>query len=377
MNYTIIHAISAYGIFGAEKIVITESQILHKKGFKVIILDISPFVNSPFSKKVKQLDLPYYQLVSNSKLDLEAVFKLKDFLIREGCDLVHSNKYKADIISLMACRMAEIPIITTVHGWCSEDLKARAYELIQAFSWRFFDRVICVSESYKQKALQFGVCENKLKVIHNGIDVDGYMIKDAQDVRLSVLTKYGIPSHHFVAGIIGRLSIEKGHRYFVEAAKKLLKEEPNVSFVIIGDGPEENRIRKRIGYLGLNGHIRMLGYIEKPQEIYAGLDAVVMPSLREGLPNVLLEAMFYGKPVIATNVGGIPDVIRNNESGLLIPAKNSSAIVDTLITLIRHPEQKRRIGSAAKRRVLEQFSFGQRMAQIERLYQEVIQEHRK
>lgn len=376
MSFTVIYTISASGIFGAEKIVIKECQLLQKKGFKVMVVGITPIDASPFLDKIRQFGLPYYQIVSKFKFDLGAIVKLKTILKRERCDLVHSNKYKADIISLIASRLAGVPIITTVHGWCSEDLKACVYEKIQAISWRFFDHVICVSGSYKEKVLGAGASEKNVTVIHNGITPENYLGKDIENKRIPFLRRYGIPTNHFIVGIIGRLSVEKGHRYFLEAAGRILKQEPNVSFIIAGEGKEESSIRKLIEHSGLNGHIRMLGYVEKMQEVYTALDAVVMPSLREGLPNVLLEAMLYEKPVIATAVGGIPEVIRNNEDGLLIPPKDSLAIADNLLTLIRNPEERRRIGFNARKRVLEDFTLERKMTKVEELYKEVIQEHR-
>lgn len=376
MSHKIIQTTAAYDIYGAEKVIVRDCQALQKKGFKVIIVDISPFIASPFSRKVRKFGLPYYHIFSNCKFDFKAIFKLKDFLEREGCDLVHSNKYKADIISLIASRMIKVPVVTTVHGWCSENLKVCIYEKLQALSWRFFDKVTCISESYRQKALQYGVSGNKLKVIYNGIIVDDYVLRDPLNLRLNFLSKHKIPQNHFIIGIIGRLSLEKGHQYFIEAADELLKNEPKVSFLIIGEGPEEKNIKKLIHRLGINGDIRMLGYINDMKEIYAALDTVVISSLREGLPNVLLEAMVCGKPVIATNVGGIPEVIRNNTEGILILPKNGQAIAEALITLIRNPERRKSIASAARIRVIEHFTFERRIAQIEELYRKVFEEYK-
>lgn len=372
MSFRIVCTISAYDIFGAERQVINECLFFQAKGFKVTVVLILPNRNSVFLEKVKELGLPCYHLISNSKFDLSGVFKLRDFLKENKCDLVHSHKYKPDILSLIACRMLGIPVVTTVHGWCSEDLKARIYEKIQAFSWRYFNRVICVSESYKQKVLQWGVSEAKVTVIHNGIMADDYTIKEIESKRISFLKRHNIPTNHFTVGIIGRLSIEKGHRYFLEAAQKVLKQESNLSFIIVGDGSERSRIRELIDRLGLNGRIHMIGYIQDMKEIYAALDTVVIASLREGLPIVLLEAMLCEKPVIATNVGGIPEVIRNNEDGLLVPSEDSLSIAYALITLIRSVQERRRIGCAARRRVLEHFSFQRSMAQREQVYEEVI-----
>jgi glycosyltransferase involved in cell wall biosynthesis len=376
MSYHIIHTISSYNTFGPEKTTINESVILQKQDYKVTIVAICPKGMFPFLEKAKKAGVSCCHLVSNLKFDIFMVFKLQKLLSELKCDLVHSHGYKSDTISLIACHLAGVPIVTTIHGWTSKNLKVRIYEKIQAFCWRFFNRVICVSESYKQKALQNGVPEGKITVIHNGIMVDNRIIEGIENKRISFLNRYGIPSNHFIVGIIGRLSIEKGHRYFIEAAYQVLKQESNVSFVIVGDGPEEDRIRKQIEQLGVNRNIHMIGYSKEMKEVYAALDAVVIASLREGLPNVLLEAMLYEKPVIAAKVGGIPEVIRDNEEGLLVPPASSSTIANTLLTLIRHPDQRKRISYAARKRVVEHFSFERRMTQIENLYKEVIQEHR-
>lgn len=370
MAYTIVYTISSSGVFGAENIVINEARILREKGFRIGFVLIHPQGDNVFLDKIKELGFSCHHLVSNRKFDFGAIFKLKNILKREKCNLVHSNKYKADIISLIAARMMGIPIITTVHGWCSEDLKARIYEKMQAFSWRFFNQVICVSEFYRQKALSFGVSKDKVTVVHNSIVTGDY--KTIQSKGTYLLDKYGIPADHFVIGIIGRLSLEKGHCYFIEAANKLAQKIPNISFVIAGDGKEKQNIKELIDKFNLEKRVYMLGHIKNIKEIYALSNAVVISSLREGLPTVLLEAMLYGIPVVATRVGGIPEVIQDKIEGLLVPAEDSQAIADSLESLICNYSLRKKIVSAAREKVLNQFSFEKRMLKIKEICKEAI-----
>ena len=263
-----------------------------------------------------------------------------------------------------------------MHGWCSEDLKVCAYEKLQLFCWRFFDGIICVSESYKAKILKSGIAKNKVSVIPNGISVDDCGPTRIDNKKQLFLKQYNIPFSHLVIGIIGRLSIEKGHRYFIEAAANILKQNSDISFVIVGDGPEKKSIQRLINDLGLNKRFYSVGYVENMKQTYAALDIVVIPSLREGLPNVLLEAMFYEKPVIASNVGGIPEVISDKEDGLLVMPQDSLAIADALLNLIRSPGARKKIGLAAKEKVIKQFNFNDTMTKIQEVYKKVTQDYR-
>lgn len=359
----IIHTISSNDYFGAEKVLLEQCKALIKSGNRILIVVIRPQGACPLLEKLKEEKLDHYHLVSNSKFDLKAVFMLKKYLEQSKGHLVQSQGYKADIISLLACRLAGIPIISTIHGWTSEDAKVKFYENIQAYSWRFFDKVICVSEAYKKKAKQYGVPEEKIQVIYNGI------YQKEQIVNSEV-------NGCFATGIIGRLSIEKGHQYFLEAAKKVLQQEKNVKFLIVGDGPEEGNIKETIAKLHMAEYVHMLGYVKDMASVYRQIDAVVIPSLREGLPNVLLEAMLNKKLVIASGVGGIPEVILDGVEGVLVKPQDSSAISEAIIMAIRQAQWRKTIVQAANKKVIEHFSFESRMQKIEALYQEVIKGHK-
>jgi len=204
-----------------------------------------------------------------------------------------------------------------------------------------------------------GVPEKKLLVINNGIMVCDMLCERVQDGSFNI-------------GIIGRLSIEKGHRFFLEAASIVSKMISNANFLIVGEGPERGNIEKLIKELGIDKNVRLLGHIDDMKTVYKDLDAVVMSSLREGLPNVLLEAMMYEKPVVATSVGGIPEVIKNRKDGLLVPPMDSRKLAEAVLDLICNPENRRALVSAAKEKVLKQYSFEQRTEKVIELYENCI-----
>lgn len=376
MPAKVLHVISAYDIFGAEKNVIREVELLSRSGIDSMVALIQKDPRCPFVDKIEKMGIPYRHFVSRSRFDLTPAVSIRDFIEEWRCDIVHSHKYKADIISLMAARRSSIPVVSTAHGWCSEDLKARFYETMQAISWNFFDKLICVCESYKKLIRCYGVPEERIIVNHNGIIADDYLLTDPAATRSGFRKKYGIPEGHFAAGIIGRLSVEKGHRFFIEAAVRVLKTEKNTIFVIIGSGLEDAALRGMIRDYGIESNVRLIGYVDDMRTVYSGLDAVVMPSLREGLPNTLLEAMIFEKPVIASRVGGIPEVVENGVDGILVPPMDVGAIYTALVGLIRDPSLRGSLGRRAREKVLAKFDFRKRTERMIRIYDDLIAKRR-
>lgn len=368
MKQRIIHTISAHDVFGPEKTIINESRELLQKGYDVLIVLIHPKGDFPLLARIKKENIPCFHLISDYKFDLPGLVRLMGLLIKTKCTLVHSHGYKADIISLITSRILKIPIITTIHGWTKEDFKVRLYEKIQAFFWRFFDLILCVSESYMHQALKLGIEKNKLILLHNGIVISDYQIDDSDKIKQSFINEHGIPKDNFIVGIIGRLSIEKGHKYFLEAACEVLQQNAHVSFVIIGDGIERNNIEHFIMNSPYKANFYVLGHVYDMKKAYAALDAVVIASLREGLPNVLLEAMACGKPIVATKVGGIPEVVTNNQNGFLVPPEDSMGLANAMAALIQDQNTRERFVAEAKRTILARFSFEHRMKRITDIY---------
>lgn len=362
----LIHTISAMDVFGPEKTVINECMALRKAGWDCRIVNFWESADIPISAKIAAAGVPYVCIATRGKLDLGAIRQLARQFRSLGKPLVHSHGYKADLYTLLAARLSGSPVLTTVHGWTSENPKVRLYEKLQAFLWRFFDRVVCVSESYRKTAESAGVPAGKLVVIHNGI-LSSYRPGDA-GLRQQVRADLGLRESHVAVASVGRLGIEKGHRLLVDAVARLVPAFPNLRIFIIGDGAEREAIAAHVKALNLENHVALLGHRNDLPNLYQGFDVLAMTSLREGLPNVLLEAMLNGIPAVATAVGGVPEVIHDGQDGYLVKPGDLNGFVDRLGNMLESNDRRRTMGAAARVTVSSGFLFEARMEKVTRLY---------
>jgi glycosyltransferase involved in cell wall biosynthesis len=364
---TLIHIISADDVFGPEKTVINECLALRGSDWHARIINIWNTDDTAISRKVREAGIDYECLQSAGKLDLGAIRTLAGKLAAQPGTVAHSHGYKADLYTLLAARRAKVTALTTAHGWTSENAKVRLYERLQAFLWRFFDRVVCVSQSYRQLARDAGVPDRKITVVHNAIR-SSYQAQGAQ-ARADARAALGLDNEAQVVAIIGRLGIEKGHRLFVEAASQLAPRFPKARFLIAGEGVQRAEIEAQVAQLKLGGTVRLLGHRNDLPAIYPALDLLAMASLREGLPNVLLEAMLHGVPGVVMAVGGIPEVVSDGVDGLLVPPGDLARFVESLATLLGDPARRAAMGAAAVVKVRDGFLFDARMKRMVEIYE--------
>ena len=191
------------------------------------------------------------------------------------------------------------------------------------------------------------MAQKKSKVIRNGIELD----------QRNFFNEHGhFPDNKFVIGTVGRLDKVKGHEYFLEAAAKVIKERDDIIFPIVGTGPLEILLKNKAKQLGIADHVYFLGFRSDAKCLIAAMDIFVLPSLHEGIPYVLLEAMARSKPVICSDVGGIKEVVRNGSDGILVPPKNSTAISQAIIEAMGRKNYLGNMGQRARKKVVEYFS---------------------
>lgn len=370
MMKTVVHTICAEDMFGPEKTVVNECLALEAAGWRSRIVNFSDRDDVPMTRKARSAGVRYECLRSAGKLDLAAIRQLAAQLRAEPGSVVHSHGYKADLHTLIAARLAGAPVLTTAHGWTSENAKVRLYQKIQAFLWRWFDLVICVSHSYRQLARAAGVSESRLRVVHNAVR-SSYRVSDP-DERARSRARLGLAEGETAVAVIGRLGIEKGHRLFVEAAAQLASRHPQARFLIIGEGAERAALETQVAAAGLEGIVRLLGHRDDLPAIYPGLSLLAISSLREGLPNVLLEAMLHGVPAVAMAVGGVPEVITHGQDGLLVTPGSLAEFVDATSRLLGDEPQRQAFGRAAGDKVRSQFLFEPRMEKMLALYEAAL-----
>jgi len=354
---------SAEDVFGPEKTVINECLALRDRGWQAIVANIWPTDDTPFARKVRSAGVDCRHIPAQRQIDRAALRALSEVL--EACDrpIVHSHGYKADAYSILAARRTHTPAITTVHGWTSENFKVRVYERIQAFLWRFFDEVVCVSDSYARTALAAGVPSRRLTVVRNAIRAEYAINVTPGDIRAEL----GLPRDAIVVAIIGRLSIEKGHAFLLEALASL-PGRAAIQLLVIGDGPERNSLERTASTLGVAGQTHFLGHRNDIPRLYGAVDILAIASAREGLPNVLLEAMLYSIPCVATAVGGIPEVIANGRNGLLVTPGSLPGYRDALHRLADDPVLRSQLGTQARSTILGEYLFTSRMERMMGLY---------
>jgi glycosyltransferase involved in cell wall biosynthesis len=290
-----------------------------------------------------------------------AVREVAGHLGRLGADVLCCHGYKADLLGRAAARRAGIPAVAVSRGWTGETFRVRLYERLDRFHLRWMDHVVCVCEAQAQKVRRCGVKPERVSVIANAIDPDRFADPDPR-ARAKLHRHFRTPRSR-VVGAAGRLSPEKGFDVLIAAAERVLSEDPSVGFVLFGEGRCRAELLRRVAAAGLGGSFVLGGFRADLDRLIPHLDLFVLPSYTEGLPNVVLEACAAGVPVVATAVGGTPEVIEDGVSGLLVPPGDAEALAARVGEALASEERLRELGFQGRQRVLEHFSF---VAQVKR-----------
>jgi glycosyltransferase involved in cell wall biosynthesis len=295
-----------------------------------------------------------------------ALRELTGRLVKERADVLCVHGYKAGLLGRVAARRAGIPVVAVSRGWTYEDAKVRFYELLDRVNLRWMDRVVCVSHAQAAKVRRAGVPARKIVVIPNAIHAERYQNPDPA-ARRELEGFFPHPAR-LILGAAGRLSPEKGFEVLVDAAALILKQLPDVGFVLFGEGARREALSERIARLGLAGRFVLAGLRSDLDRFMPHLDVFVQSSFTEGMPNVILEACAAGVPVVATAVGGTPEVVEDDVNGFLVPAGNADQLARRTLDLLRNDERRREMGCQSRRRIREQFTFEAQAAHYQRVF---------
>lgn len=289
-------------------------------------------------------------------------------------DIVHVHSSKAGFIGRLAAIIAGSPIIVmTVHGSIFQGthyFKESICGLMEFFLSGFTHKIITVSEElHKEIVHRVKVNPNKVVTIYNGIKTK---VNESNKNKTWLYRELGIPETKKIVGTVARLAPQKGIAYFIRAAELVLKEIKNVSFVVIGDGPLREGLERLSAGLGLKGSVYFTGERQDVRSIMLHLDVFVLASLTEGLPLTILEAMEAGCPLVATKVGGIPEVIEHGKNGLLVKPKDIFALAEAIKIILSDSTKSKAMGNWGRELVLEGFVIDKMVESTEKLYQELF-----
>jgi glycosyltransferase involved in cell wall biosynthesis len=304
-----------------------------------------------------------------------AVREIACQLQRVEADILLCHGYKSNILGRPAARRLGIPAVAVSRGWTGENLRVRLYEWLDRRHLHFMDHVVAVSSAQAAKVRKAGVPAHRLTTIPNAIDPDRFTDSDSR--YRSKLERYFHGPRKRIIGAAGRLSPEKGFDVFLEAAARLLDVDPTIGFVLFGEGPCRGALQQRIAELGLIGSAVLAGFRNDLDRFIAQLDLFVLPSYTEGLPNVVLEACAAGVPVVATAVGGTPEVIQDGVSGFLVPPGDIEQLAARMDEALENEERLREIAFQGRQRVLEGFSFCAQREGYLRLFDALVPGWRK
>ena len=280
------------------------------------------------------------------------VKELSQQLDRCEADVLFCHGYKANILGRVAARRVGIPAVAVSRGWTAENPKVRVYEWLDRRNLRFMDHVVCVSEGQAEKVRRWcGVPDERLSVIRNAARFEAVSKQEPESREKLLSLFHPRESVRNIVLAAGRLSPEKGFGVLVEAAAAILRNDPATGFVLFGEGVLRPELERRIADLGIGKRFLMPGFRHDLDALIGAADIVILPSFTEGLPNVALEASAAGVPVVATAVGGTPEVVADGVSGFLVPAGNPAKLADKLCELLGDVELRRQMGAAGRSRM--------------------------
>jgi glycosyltransferase involved in cell wall biosynthesis len=324
----------------------------------------------PFLDEARRHGFDADALEHNTPHIAAAARELARRLRETHADVLCCHGYKSDIIGVLAARQRGLPIVAVARGWTSASWRVRFYEWLDRLTLPRMDAVVCVSEAQARQVAKTGVRAERLHVIRNAIRMERFVpaLASARDQLQSLFAR----PRSLLIGAAGRLSPEKGFDIFVEAAASVVRACPDAGFVLFGDGPLREAIARQVARLGLADHFVLAGFRDDLDRLLPGFDLTVLPSYTEGLPNVVLESFAAGVPVVATAVGGTPEVIEDSVSGYLVPSGQPGLLAERMLTLFGSAALRARMGLCGQRQVREHFTFEAQARQYQTLFKTLV-----
>ena len=357
---------------GPDKTILNSPRYLSAGGYRMICAYMHPPQDPGFEQlrhKAKLWQAPLLSVNDRGPWDWQVIGKLLDACRRERVQIWHGHDYKSNALGLLLRRFWPMRLVTTVHGWVHQTRRTPLYYLIDRLCLPRYELVICVSPDLRDRCVASGVPKSRCVLLENGVDTNDYRRRSE---TYGAKKKLGMDPARFLVGAVGRLSAEKGFDILIRSVDQLLRQGLDLELAIIGEGDEKSRLQSLIAELGHSDRIQLLGYRSDMTAVYEAMDAYALSSLREGLPNVLLEAMAVEVPVVATRIAGVPRLIQAEENGLLVEPGSTEELTGALARLIADKGLRQRLRAAARRTVETCYSFSARMRRMQALYDNLL-----
>jgi glycosyltransferase involved in cell wall biosynthesis len=373
----VLFVITKSNFGGAQKYVYDLAISLPKDRFEAVVaLGGSGILAQKLTEQhIRVISISSLKRDVNIASDFSVFFRLRSIFLSEKPDVVHLNSAKAGGVGALAARLAGVPkIIFTAHGWAfNEDRPLPQRLIIKFLSWAIIflsDKTIAVSDAVKNSTRNWPFTGEKIVVIKNGIIKPKFYSAEEARAKLSIQAKMALPPNAFVVGTIAELHKSKGLQYSIRAFANLASKESSFYYFIIGDGDEKKCLNDLIELYKLKERVFLLGFIEDASRFLPAFDMFTLPSITEAFGLVLLEAGFAKLPVVAAQVGGIPEIIEDKKTGILVPSRNSDAITLAIENLSKSAELRMKLGTALQEKIFKNFSIDNVIFETTKIYSE-------
>lgn len=358
---------------GPEKTILNSPRYLVPHGYDSICAYMYPPDDSGFGalqQMAADAHAPLVGIKDRGAFDTRVVREMVDLCRSRRVAIWHGHDYKSNALGLLLRRWWPMKLVTTVHGWGKIGPRTRLYYAIDRFCLRYYEKVICVSSDLHDQCRLRAKDMSRYELIENAIDTERYARRRSPE---AVKQRLGFANGRILIGAVGRLSEEKNFLGLIRAVKRLIEDGAKIDIAIAGDGDQREQLEAEVDRLKIADHVHLLGYRSDTLELYQAFDVFALSSLREGLPNVLLEAMALEVPVVATRIAGVPRLVKDGENGVLVEPGDEDELVRGLASLLADASLREQYAQAGRRTIEEDYSFERRMERVARIYNELLQ----
>jgi glycosyltransferase involved in cell wall biosynthesis len=376
----ILYLIDGLGMGGAENLMTSYLQHLDTSFFEPYVCALQVRDGNPIGVKLEEMGIPVDLLPVDHLRDLTALPRLIRYMRGRKIDLIHTQLEFATTFGNLASKILRIPSVCTLHTLSDPEKGSKERRRLVVMWWilrHFCDRVIAVSEETRQIHLRVsGNSPEKVITLYNGIEVDAFHDLEKEQA-IHLVEQLGIPASGKILTTIAVLRPPKGIQHLIDAMPAILEAIPDAYYLIVGDGEHRAELEARAKSNKVNDHVIFAGYRSDIANLMAISHIFVLPTLGDALPTVIAEAMAASKPVIASAIGGVPEMVSDGKSGILLPAGDSQKLAEACIQLLQKTEEAEAMGKYGRQVALERFNIAEQVKKTEAIYKDLLVKYGK
>jgi glycosyltransferase involved in cell wall biosynthesis len=363
---------------GPDKTILLSAEKHDQSRVSVVVVYIRDKADNEFQigQQARARGLTYYEIEEQGKFQFRVIKAIREIILGHDINLVHSHDYKSNLYAYLATRWLgshSVALMSTAHAWVILGFRGNCYRRLDLYLMKKFDHLFAVSHATKSEMVTEGICPKKISVIHNGIDVDAWSKDRAQ---ATLRTEYKLDQSFPIIGFVGRVMPEKDLATWLRSVALVSEKFTDVRFVLVGEGRDDMtraELESLANDLGITDRLIWTGFRSDLLSVYASFDVFLLTSVREGLPNSILEAMAMELPVVTSDVAGAKELVVDGDTGFVRPMGDYRGLGNALLAILENDNLRLQMGKSGRSRVESKFSFNGRLSRVESLYEQIVQ----